>query len=152
MRDFDTDIEYIDKDKTGPDERLIVDETRMTDLIRVMIPTKETRFGRAIDRKLAKRITRPHDGIGNCANCKGRFRIGKMHLHGKLCANCFKIHESVRRTVEMYEGSFYMKVISPGNIHFKLKCAEGHNWTIGMESRKAKNWCKVCKEDARVRK
>jgi len=75
-----------------------------------------------------------------------------MHFSGKLCANCFKIHESVRRTVEMHQGTFHMKVISPGNIHFKLKCAEGHNWTIGMESRKAKNWCKVCKEDARVKK
>jgi hypothetical protein len=37
--------------------------------------------------------------IRNCMNCEGRFRLRTMRLCGKLCANCFKIHESVSRTV-----------------------------------------------------
>lgn len=37
--------------------------------------------------------------IGSCVNCEGRFRLQTMRLNGKLCANCFKIHESVSRTV-----------------------------------------------------
>lgn len=81
-----------------------------------------------------------------CVHCQGRFRATKMHVGGKLCANCFKIHESIKRTVEMHEGTFKMKVVGAGKVHMKLKCAEGHEWTIGMQSRKAKNWCKVCKE------
>ena len=72
-----------------------------------------------------------------------------MHVGGKLCANCNKIHESIRTTVEMYEGTFKMKVIRPGKVHVKLTCAQGHNWTIGMQSRKAKNWCRVCKDEIR---
>jgi hypothetical protein len=38
--------------------------------------------------------------IRNCMNCEGRFRLKTMRLGGKLCANCFKIHESVSRTVQ----------------------------------------------------
>ena len=37
--------------------------------------------------------------VRNCVNCEGRFRLRTMRLGGKLCANCFKIHESVSRTV-----------------------------------------------------
>jgi hypothetical protein len=44
----------------------------------------------------------PHatDAGSHCVNCQGRFRAAKMHVGGKLCANCFKIHESIKRTTE----------------------------------------------------
>lgn len=90
------------------------------------------------------------EGTGvHCVNCQGRFRATKMHVGGKLCANCFKIHESIKRTTQICGGTFQMKVIRPGKVHIKLVCAQGHDWTIGMQSRKAKNWCKVCKIEMR---
>lgn len=89
------------------------------------------------------------DTRATCVHCEGRFRATKMHVGGKLCANCNKIHESIKTTVEMYEGTFKMRVIRPGKVHVKLQCAQGHEWTIGMQSRKAKNWCRVCKDEMR---
>jgi hypothetical protein len=72
-----------------------------------------------------------------------------MHVGGKLCANCNKIHESIKNTVEMCQGTFKMRVIRPGKVQVKLTCAQGHEWTIGMQSRKAKNWCRICKDEMR---
>jgi len=46
-----------------------------------------------------KKIQINDPNIRNCMNCEGRFRLKTMRLGGKLCANCFKIHESVSRTV-----------------------------------------------------
>merc|ERR1719387_2791962 len=100
----------------------------------------------------AKQTKKPRvggDTRATCVHCQERFRPTKMHVGGKLCANCNKIHPSIKRTVEMHEGTFKMIVIRPGKVHMKLKCAEGHEWTIGMQSRKAKNWCKVCKDQMR---
>lgn len=42
-----------------------------------------------------------------------------------------------------------MRVIRPGKVQVKLTCAQGHEWTIGMQSRKAKNWCRICKDEMR---
>lgn len=43
-----------------------------------------------------------------------------------------------------------MIVKSLGHVTLELQCSEGHTWTIGMESRKAKNWCRPCKDNLRV--
>ena len=73
-----------------------------------------------------------------------------MKLSGKLCANCFKIVTSVSTTAERHEGSFKVLAKRPGNVQISLQCAQGHSWTIGMQSRKAKNWCRQCKDELRV--
>ena len=31
-----------------------------------------------------------------------------------------------------------------------LTCSKGHSWKIGMQSRKAKNGCRQCKDESRV--
>lgn len=155
---FDMDMDEAedrDRDRTGPDERerdqeepmeLITVRRQWTDPeddVHQVMPTQRIR----------QQTRRPGHATGDaratCVHCQGRFRPTKMHVGGKLCANCNKIHESIQTTVEMYEGTFQMKVIRPGKVHMKLKCAHGHEWTIGMQSRKAKNWCKVCKEEMR---
>ena len=63
------------------------------------------------------------DTRATCVHCEGRFRASKMHVGGKLCANCNKIHESIKTTVQMYQGTFKMRVIRPGKVHVKLQCA-----------------------------
>ena len=73
-----------------------------------------------------------------------------MRLDGKLCANCFKIVESVSRTAQAHGGMFKLVVRRPGQVILQLSCAQDHSWTIGMQSRKAKNWCRRCKEELRV--
>jgi hypothetical protein len=88
--------------------------------------------------------------IRNCMNCEGRFREKTMRLGGKLCANCYKIHESVSRTVRQFGGSFDLVVKRPGQVELILCCGQGHTWTIGMQSRKAKNGCRQCKDQSRV--
>lgn len=143
-----------DRDRTGPDERDREPEHR--DLITMRRPRdmEEPDIDMHHERpahmmKQTKKIKVGGDTRATCVHCQERFRPTKMHVGGKLCANCNKIHESVKRTVEMHEGTFKMVVIRPGKVHMKLKCAEGHEWTIGMQSRKAKNWCKVCKDHMR---
>jgi hypothetical protein len=88
--------------------------------------------------------------VRNCMNCEGKFRLKTMRLGGKLCANCFKIHESVSRTVAQFGGSFNLVVKAPGQVELILSCSQGHTWKIGMQSRKAKNGCRQCKDDLRV--
>lgn len=83
-------------------------------------------------------------------NCEGRFRLKTMRLGGKLCANCFKIHESVQRTVQQFGGTFNLVVKRPGQVDLILSCSQGHTWRIGMQSRKAKNGCRQCKDQSRV--
>jgi hypothetical protein len=88
--------------------------------------------------------------IRNCVNCEGRFRLKTMRLSGKLCANCYKIHESVARTVLQFGGTFNLVVKRPGQVELILYCPKGHTWQIGMQSRKAKNGCRQCKDESRV--
>ena len=82
-----------------------------------------------------------------CVRCQGRFRASTMRLGGKLCANCFKVHESVARTAEAHGGSFRLIVRRPGSVSLRLSCARGHSWTLDMKSRPAKNWCRRCREE-----
>ena len=88
--------------------------------------------------------------VAECVHCQGRFRGSAMRLDGKLCANCFKIYESVSRTAEAHGGSFRLVVRRPGSVSLELSCARGHHWSLGMQSRKAKNWCRSCKDEARA--
>lgn len=83
-------------------------------------------------------------------HCEGRFRLKTMRLGGKLCANCFKIHESVSRTVHQFGGTFNLVIKQQGYVEFILACPQGHTWRIGMQSRKAKNGCRQCKDQNRV--
>lgn len=139
-----------DRDRTGPDERER-ENPEPRELITVRRHHIEESFTemRAQKTRIIKKTATAIDAGATCVNCEGRFRATKMHVGGKLCANCFKIHESIKRTVEMCDGTFQMRVIRPGKVHMKLKCAQGHEWTIGMQSRKAKNWCRVCKDEMR---
>lgn len=76
---------------------------------------------------------KPSDfNVGNCVNCEGRFRTRTMRLNGKLCANCYKIHESVSRTVHQLGGTFNLVVKRPGAVELILTCSQGHTWKIGM--------------------
>lgn len=83
-------------------------------------------------------------------NCEGKFRRNTMRVDNKLCANCFKIYESVSKTAELNDGSFELIVRRQGKVELILTCSEGHKWSIGMHSRKAKNWCRQCKDQIRV--
>jgi len=85
-----------------------------------------------------------------CINCQNRFRAQTMHLNGKLCANCFKIYQSIDRTCEQNEGSFRLSVKSPGKVEVVIICSQNHKWRIGMQSRKVKNWCRQCKDQERA--
>ena len=85
-----------------------------------------------------------------CMNCEGKFRRNTMRVDNKLCANCFKIHESVSHTAEANGGTFKMVVRRQGRVELILQCSESHKWSIGMQSRKAKNWCRQCKDQIRV--
>jgi hypothetical protein len=130
-----TDIFDIDMDdRDEPDER----EEEPRQLIRVVHRTKIAQRGRPATGPAA-------DAGAVCVNCEGRFRATKMHVGGKLCANCFKAHESIRRTAEVFDGTMRMRVVRPGKVIVTLKCANDHEWTMGLQSRKAKNWCKECK-------
>ena len=73
-----------------------------------------------------------------------------MRLGRRLCANCFKIVESVERTAERFGGEYKLLFRGPGNVQVVLTCSSGHSWSIGMHSRKAKAWCQQCREDERA--
>lgn len=92
--------------------------------------------------------SRPQSSV--CVNCEGRFRSSKMHQGGRLCANCNKIFLSVESSVERFGGSFKMVVRRLGKVELVLSCAQGHSWVIGMQSKRAKNGCRQCKDLARA--
>jgi len=81
-----------------------------------------------------------------CINCDNRFRPATMHLDGKLCANCFKIYQSIDRTCEQHGGSFKLKERGRGKVEVVITCSNDHKWQVQMHSRKAKNWCRQCKD------
>ena len=150
-------MEHLDgRIKTGPDEMIIEPDCDLEDDFNVIhqrgigiqrkayIPAKHVQNNRHV------RAHQIHgDTKATCVNCEGRFRATKMHVGGKLCANCNKIHESIKTTAQINQGNFTIKVIRPGKVQVKLICAQQHEWTIGMQSRKAKNWCRVCKDEMR---
>ena len=88
--------------------------------------------------------------VGHCVHCQGRFRQSTLRLDGRLCANCFKAHESVARTAEAHGGALKLVVRAPGHVVLQLSCSERHTWSLGLQSRKAKAWCRQCKEEQRA--
>ena len=114
--------------------------------LQILLPARMKSF----EEPTRKQITINDPNIRNCMNCEGRFRLKTMRLSGKLCANCFKIHESVARTVHLFGGTFNLVVKRPGHVELILSCPQGHTWQIGMQSRKAKNGCRQCKDECRV--
>lgn len=87
---------------------------------------------------------------GQCVHCLGQFRASTLRLSGRLCANCFKIHQSVALTASRHHGSFRMRVHRPGRVVLLLECERGHHWEAPFHSRRAKNWCRACKDETRV--
>ena len=85
-----------------------------------------------------------------CLNCLGTFRSSTMKHRGRLCTNCFKIFESITNTALKNGGTSKLLIKRPGRLEMELTCDQNHTWKLGMHSRKAKNWCKVCKDKLRV--
>ena len=143
------DMEHMEeRERTGPDDE--DDDRDCDDHMDIITVQRQKNVGH--DRHAVRHAKNRQIGgetRATCVHCEGRFRPTKMHVGGKLCANCNKIHESIKTTVEMHQGTFKMKVIRPGKVQVKLTCAQGHDWTIGMQSRKAKNWCRTCKDEMR---
>jgi hypothetical protein len=120
-----------EKERTGPDDE---DQDRDRDDHMDLITVRRQQDARQ-DRHTCRPARKQQitgETRATCVHCEGRFRPTKMHVGGKLCANCNKIHESIKTTVEMHQGTFKMRVIRPGKVQVKLTCAEGHEWTIGM--------------------
>ena len=65
-----------------------------------------------------------------------------MRFGGRLCANCFKIVESLNRTADRHGGSVAVTVRGRGHVSAVLTCEAGHSWAVGMHSRRAKAWCR----------
>lgn len=93
---------------------------------------------------------RPRNQASKCQNCLGRFRESTLKLGGRLCTNCNKIVESVQATVLRHQGSCRVVFRHPGNVEMLIRCQGGHEWSVGMQSRKAKSWCRVCRDELRV--
>lgn len=87
--------------------------------------------------------------VAHCVACERRYDVATMRLQGKLCANCFKTYESVSRTVGACDGSFRLVVRRVGLVEMELRCHEGHRWSLPFSSRRAKNWCRQCKDEVR---
>ena len=56
------------------------------------------------------------ESSGVCANCEGRFRSSTMRLGRQLCANCFKIVDSVSRTASRFGGQYRVVVRRVGHV------------------------------------
>ena len=88
--------------------------------------------------------------VSVCHNCQGRFRSSTLKLGGRLCSNCNKIVESVQSTAQRHQGSSRVVFKHLGHVEMVLTCQEGHEWSVGMKSRKAKSWCGLCRDRLRV--
>ena len=110
-----------DDDDDGPGD---LHMNPITDLI--LPPRQHSHEDRNERHLVFRRNLHPHSegraAAGTCVNCEGHFRLTTLRLQGRLCANCFKIYESVQATAEAHGGTFKMHVRRPGKVELRLTC------------------------------
>lgn len=120
-----------DRNREGPDDNLTDnDDSHSRQYMRLTFDLaprqrsmiEETQQGLDLNQRIPKPNHQQNDPNAprNCVNCEGRFRMRTMHMNGKFCANCYKIFQSIVRTVEACNGTFVLNIKKPGDVQIKL--------------------------------